>query len=235
MMRRKNSGFTIIEVMLFLAISGVMAVGLMVGTGMALRGQQYRDSVQSYANFIRDQYSKVITVVNDRSSDDDCSLVGGSTDRGRSECVVVGRYLSTGENDPDAGVPGEAYRVRPIYAIETGADTWRYGLGDKDAEYTTNWAVKTRVIGTTGNIRMGIAMWRDPQHGMLRVAASPSLVSDIDNFISTNTAITSGGDREICVFGDGFIASQNQSVFIDAKAGSSDAVRVGVSSGGCQL
>jgi type II secretory pathway pseudopilin PulG len=61
-MIRRTSGFTIIEVVLFLAISGLMAIGLLAGTSMAIQRQQYRDAVQSFAGYLRDEYARVVSV-----------------------------------------------------------------------------------------------------------------------------------------------------------------------------
>ena len=61
-MKRWQSGFTIVEVVLFLAITGLLTVGLLAGVSAALRQQQYHDAVQSFAGFIRDQYSRVIRI-----------------------------------------------------------------------------------------------------------------------------------------------------------------------------
>ena len=119
MNRYCQPGFTIIEVMLFLAISGVMAIGLMAGMGAAISSQQYRDSVQSYADYLRGQYSKVVAVENEgpRDSGAVCPLTGSVTDRGRSNCVIVGRYARTQD-------VGDKYESRPIYASQSGA-SWR--------------------------------------------------------------------------------------------------------------
>ena len=82
-MIRRTSGFTIIEVVLFLAISGLMAIGLLVGTSMAIQRQQYRDAVQSFAGYLRDEYARVVSVENDGTAK--C----GASVRGQSECFIV--------------------------------------------------------------------------------------------------------------------------------------------------
>ena len=52
---KRQDGFTIIEVTLFLAVSGFFAISLLVGASTAVQRQQYRDSVQSFANYLRSQ------------------------------------------------------------------------------------------------------------------------------------------------------------------------------------
>ena len=54
------TGFTIIEIMIFLAITGLLVVGVLVGTGSTIARQRYNDAVESFAEFLRRQYSFVI-------------------------------------------------------------------------------------------------------------------------------------------------------------------------------
>jgi len=56
-----HKGFTIIEVMIFLAISGALLVGVIVGTSATIARQRYNDAVESFAEFMRRQYSVVIS------------------------------------------------------------------------------------------------------------------------------------------------------------------------------
>ena len=46
-------GFTIIEMMLFLAVSGAMAAGIMVGVGATVNAQRYRDATHSLVSFFQ--------------------------------------------------------------------------------------------------------------------------------------------------------------------------------------
>ena len=64
--KTQRRGFTIIEVMLFLAISGFLLIGLMVGVTTTVARQRYNDSVQDLAEFLRSIYSEVINIQNPR-------------------------------------------------------------------------------------------------------------------------------------------------------------------------
>lgn len=95
-----NRGFTIIETMLFLAITGLLAVAILVGSGVAIGQQRYRDSVNSLKSNLQQQYSKVSNTVNDRSGDWTCDTNGGTSQgpigdaRGTSDCVLMGRIVA---------------------------------------------------------------------------------------------------------------------------------------------
>lgn len=92
-------GFTIIETMLFLAVTGLLAVGILAGTGSAINQQRYKDSVNSLQSFVQDQYSKVDNVVNDRDATWSCNSMAGveqtaGKPRGTGECLLLGRLLT---------------------------------------------------------------------------------------------------------------------------------------------
>lgn len=67
MVRRKKvpkavkSGFSVIEVMLVLGISGLMLVGLLAGTFSSISNQRYTDAVRTFAEQIRSVYNEVIS------------------------------------------------------------------------------------------------------------------------------------------------------------------------------
>lgn len=89
-------GFTVIEVMLVLAITGALAVGVLAGVQSNITSQRYNDSINSFQAFLQDQYHQVgATSIQLRTSDPVCNP--GSTDglRGRTSCFVVGRLLVT--------------------------------------------------------------------------------------------------------------------------------------------
>lgn len=112
-----TTGFTIIETMLFLAITGVMAVGILVGSGVTIAQQRYRDSVNSLQTLLQDQYSQVRDVVNGRDTNWSCDsqgtilpvATGSGQVRGTANCVMLGRLLqvdNTGKKITTASVVG---------------------------------------------------------------------------------------------------------------------------------
>lgn len=56
-----KQGFTIIEVMLVLAITGLMLVGVIAGTYSSIATQRYNDSVRSFSEFLRQVFAEVIS------------------------------------------------------------------------------------------------------------------------------------------------------------------------------
>lgn len=103
---QKNTGFTIIETMLFLGVAGALTIGILVGSGVAINQQRYRDSVNSVKSFIQQQYSETTNVVNGRDGIEACAnavvvqppAIVTPELRGTSECVMLGRYITVAEN-----------------------------------------------------------------------------------------------------------------------------------------
>lgn len=57
----EKSGFTIIEVMLVLGLTGLLLVGLLGGTFSSIATQRYNDSVRSFAEYLRTVYGEVLS------------------------------------------------------------------------------------------------------------------------------------------------------------------------------
>ena len=98
-------GFTIIEVMLFLALSGFLMVGILAGTGSSIANQRYKDAVQDAVDALRKAYSFVSdTQVNERApgegvcdktvDDGEGASRGGENGRGRTNCAVYGAVVT---------------------------------------------------------------------------------------------------------------------------------------------
>ena len=64
MNRRVRRGFTLVEVSLFLAVTGLLFIGIVAGVQGSMSQQRYNDSVQSFAEFLRSAYSQVMNVEN---------------------------------------------------------------------------------------------------------------------------------------------------------------------------
>lgn len=86
-MLKVRRGFTLIEISLFLAITAVIFAGIVAGTQTSIYWQRYNDSVQSFAEFLRAEYSRVANVQNPASN-------GGA-----SEHIIYGRLIDFNSSD----------------------------------------------------------------------------------------------------------------------------------------
>lgn len=118
---RAKKGFTIIEVLLVLAISGAIFAMILSGTSTSAAKRRYNDSVNDLAENLRNAYSATINVENTRENKDEsntfCTLTSAidsgfrddsSPDRtnnivdnypGRTNCAVYGQLVTFGENN----------------------------------------------------------------------------------------------------------------------------------------
>ncbi|MBQ9017653.1 prepilin-type N-terminal cleavage/methylation domain-containing protein [Candidatus Saccharibacteria bacterium] len=55
----KHKGFTLVEVALFIALTGVLFAGIVLATNNSIAEQRFFDSTQSFAEFLRSVYSQV--------------------------------------------------------------------------------------------------------------------------------------------------------------------------------
>lgn len=94
-----QSGFTVIEVILFLAITGLLFAVLMVGVGAGINQQRYLDSARAYRALIQDQYAAALSIDNQITNDWGCQTNGvvdqntPRSNRGTSECVILGKIV----------------------------------------------------------------------------------------------------------------------------------------------
>lgn len=109
-------GFTMIEVVLVMAISMLLFVGVIGGTNVNITRQRYNDSVNDFAEFLRRQYSEVLSTENTRddriSGTSPCTITskqsaGGSAttvETGRSNCLIYGKLITFNEDNNPAKV-----------------------------------------------------------------------------------------------------------------------------------
>ncbi len=116
----KTKGFTIIEVAIVLAVTGLMLVGILGGINIRVAAQRYNDTVQSVEDFLRSVYSEVINVENGRAdvafNQTYCSGplqvaalrknastrvidTGETVHAGRSSCSIYGKLVTFGEEN----------------------------------------------------------------------------------------------------------------------------------------
>lgn len=90
-MKKFRRGFTLIEVALFLAVTGALFVGVTVGVQNSIFQQRYNDATQNFAEFLRGVYAETMNVQ---------SLGTGMTER-----AIYGKLVTFGETTDLAGCP----------------------------------------------------------------------------------------------------------------------------------
>ena len=115
---KNRRGFTLIEVMLFLAVAAMMFVGVIANTHRNIANQRFSSSVQNFATFLRRVYNEVedvqianrstITSIRDYCTMDAAVISSrdlgnsGLPGSGRSDCAVYGKLVTFGENQSNS-------------------------------------------------------------------------------------------------------------------------------------
>ncbi len=117
-MKTFRVGFTVIEVVLALAITGLLIAAAAASTQRSITTQRYNDSIESLKDFFQSQYNQAgyaegqVRIANDSKCKK--QIAGGSIDqslRGRSGCVMVGRLLKIDHPDTTGNTEIRAYTV----------------------------------------------------------------------------------------------------------------------------
>jgi type II secretory pathway pseudopilin PulG len=237
-----QTGFTIIEVMLFLAVTGLLAVGILAGSGVAISQQRYRDSVNTLRSYIQQQYSEVANVVNSREKAWTCDTngvvaptdTGGGEFRGTSGCVILGRYINidaTGTKLTTSNVTG--YRTPGVAAGEsdiTEVNNYKLGISTVDQDSSeVNWGAQVVKQKSTNPMPLSILIIRSPLSGsILTFTAEGPQPTSLNTLVTlANTSVA----RDLCVNADaGVFASKRMEVRIAAYAASQTAIQVPIES-----
>jgi len=97
-----RTGFTIIEVILVLAIVGLLFVALIAGQGANVSRRRYDDSVNSFVAFLEGQFDFATNIQNWRDvqfSPGECGGGLGDGYLGRSNCAIYGVMIEFGQSN----------------------------------------------------------------------------------------------------------------------------------------
>ncbi len=162
-MSKMRRGFTLIEVALFLAVTGLLFAGVMVGVQNSIWQQRYNDTVQNFANFLRNVYSEVS---NPQSSGN-----------GRSEeLAIYGKLISFGEKRGLDGAELDANTQKVfVYDVVGDVNAAKVGSGsiiELLEKLDANAVVRTKDKGVTVNAKLaGIVESYSPIWGSVIEAA----------------------------------------------------------------
>ncbi|HEY8886423.1 MAG TPA: type II secretion system protein [Candidatus Microsaccharimonas sp.] len=247
---RKDSrrGFTIIETMLVLAVTGVLIATLLVGIGASINTQRYKDSVVSLKSLLQSQYSMASDVSNARSKNWTCSSSATpvpnaiGTAVGQSDCVLLGRYISivggdvssaaiVGYENSTASAPNDVAEINNNYTLGVSTDS----IDSSTLEWGSAIAWPASGAGSkspTTPRSIAILVIRSPSSGTSYTFTSDT-VYDITTITSAalktmmvvNTGAVPGQQqRTLCVDPNGVTVPEKIAVYIGQAASDSSAI-----------
>lgn len=198
---RASAGFTIIETILFLAVTGALIAGMMFATSMTLGTQRYSDATESFKALLQQQYASITSVQNPRENNVTCTTQAATADgdvlRGQSDCVLVGRYMM---------IDGGDVSIYPVLAYELATSTSSDTSNDIEAfrdDYYLNLA-KQNVVNTKlewdARIAWATAGSTDDQRGSFPAQRTMSLLflrSPASGQVYTFTSNTIPSDSQL--------------------------------------
>jgi type II secretory pathway pseudopilin PulG len=232
-------GFTIIETMLFLAITALLILGVLAGTGSSINTQRYRDSITSLQAFLQQQYSDVSNVSNDSSNN---ACYGDETTdnlRGQSNCVILGRYITTTNNSQTLSVESVIGYISPDSVVESNdlaaIQDYKIQISSLNSEnYDIEWNSSLVFPGGSQPATISILIVRSPISGIIRTFIDPNNViknSDITKYLINLTALTKSA--KVCVDSNGLFAGTKMAVIVDAGASGASGVETLGDKSGC--
>ena len=237
-----KSGFTIIETMLFLAVTGVLVVAILAGTGSSINIQRYRDSVSTLKSVFEQQYSDVSTVRNEvRAADVSCTAnavidtSGTTLPRGQSDCVVLGRYMTINDtaitqsivvgNNPIAA-PSYATDIKELQdyklsLLTTSTETSQLEWGARIAWPASGSGAKAPTMPR----QIALLILRSPTSGLTYTFSGDGVAMPLHDLVVAGNVLPGQAERRVCVDSDGGFGG-GLAVVIGAAASTASSIQV---------
>lgn len=241
-----QKGFTIIETMLFLGITGLLVMGILVGTGASINTQRYRDSVSSLKSILQKQYTNVSSVSNDRTSGWYCNSSGqvvesesGGTPRGQSDCVLLGKLITPLSSDtitvrdvigyaPASSASANDLESLQLYNLQISPVDY------SEETYKIEWGSRLTPPESNDDASFSVLILKSPVSGVVRTFINPSAVVADNNIKSLVSQSSIDESLLVCVDSQGLFNSGKIAIFITAGAtGPSGIETLGEAMSGC--
>lgn len=117
--QKSKDGFTLIEVMLVLGITGLILLGLLGGTFNSIAHQRYNDSLRNFAEYLSLQYSEVLSPESIGQESTEFNL-------GNSDQVILGKIIVFGSQADNSDVYSATLvgKVQPLSTKPTSNKTF---------------------------------------------------------------------------------------------------------------
>jgi len=153
MVGNRQAGFTIVEITLFMAITGMLFLVALAGTGDTIRTFRFTDTSRSLEAFVQKQYDDIVNGLNNRSNSVSCSagVIDTATAQavGSSNCLLMGKLIVFRQGSSTANV----YNV-----IGSEPSTVDYSQNDNDLISAFSPTAVTATATSTYNLSWGAQM-----------------------------------------------------------------------------
>ena len=205
-LKKTKRGFTIIEVSLFLAISGLLFAFVISDTAGRTARHRYNDTVTDLVEEIRNAYSATANVANERTVEDAsffCSITtafneyggllvnsptndfatstGKKTDNqpGRTRCAIYGQLITFGEPTDESDSKKNAISVIRRYTVVGLAAEGQ--IDTKSAAHKLQWTGRVENRNDRNTYRGAILIARSPISGTIHTYLYSYYGENFDN------------------------------------------------------
>ncbi|MEI7689632.1 MAG: hypothetical protein WCI79_01545 [Candidatus Saccharibacteria bacterium] len=243
-------GFTVVETMLFLGITGLLVVSLLVGVGSSINTQRYRDSVTSLQALLQKQYSEVANVTNNRGSDWDCTPNGVASQsnsvsipQGQSnDCVILGRLITSDNTGKKININSVVGVLPKTIEVANDADLLKYkihSLSFGAESYDVEWGSSLNAPGSDNSAVFSVLIIRSPINGVIKTFINnmQSVGTESNNDYITDTILLLSQPEQkdslkLCVNSGGLFGGNKMAVYIQSTtSGASGVEKLGDDSG----
>lgn len=247
MSRVRQTGFTIIEVMLVLAVTGALMLGVLASVQLSVNEQRYRDTLLGVQNELQKQYNETAHVVNLR--DDTSDITECNAARGASNCIILGRLIRvTNEQissssvvaqpstdgvagNPENGIPDEVEDNNlsndPTTEEEYFALYDFFSAPESVESYDVPWAarINNEHDGPDDDQEFRMFILRSPRTGLVYTySRTVAAVDGIDTALITQPNRTTS--RSLCIPREGLGNSASLGVTIQPDARTANAIEL---------
>ena len=235
-----TAGFTIIETMLFLGITGLLVMGVLVGAGTSINIQRYRDSITSLQSVLQQQYSEASNVSNDSLTNACYGDSSTNNPRGQSDCVILGRFITTTDSQTLSvksviGYIPSGSATLPLNDVEA-LNQYNVQISPVGSEtYNMEWGSSIVIQGSNNPMVFSLLILRSPTSGIMRTFINPSAVIADSDVATLVTKPALAQTAKLCVANpSGLFAGGKSAVVVTSNATSASGVEtLGEAISGC--
>ena len=209
-----KKGFTLVEVAIFLALTGVLITVVIAGTTRNMAEKRYNDTVSDFESFLEVIYTGVQYVEYDGNGDNSRAVYGKLVEMTSETTFTSYNILGDARiNGRAADALEQLLKQNPILMEDSG------GLVSKT--YSPNWGGKIRIDDTGTTIFLLVV--RHPKTGTVSTYVSKTATlntSDLRDSIENGGFIAQ--DANFCIDSDDRWAAGNERRLIRIHAGASN-------------
>lgn len=219
--QRAKAGYTIIEVMLFFAVTGALMMGILGSASIGVNTQRYSDAVNTFSATVQQEFTNVTNVVNTKSLQNMCGA--GTEDeqpRGISGCVILGRLTTIDDQGNmvhsnvvglDPGVADdEDSELEVIGSYQPRIDTASQENG------AMNWGTRVLKGNPSAGSFVSLLIVRSPRsgnvysyivHSTSGVVTDDNSLRDMITELAGQSSPQNGRDQYMCIDRSGWVLS----------------------------